>query len=364
MRSALPSRISRARQAWHPPSLVTGSCGDGDDRRALAAALAEVGRDVRAALARPAAAAADRAVVRAAGGDDIFGLDTRAEAAVLAGFEHRIAERWPGTLVMEGFDEPVVVGARGGHWRHLVDPVDGTRPYLAAKRSAWVLLGAGPHAATLDELEVGAAVELASPRAAVALTAWAVADGSPPVAVDDDVTDAGRPPRTVALRPRGGDLAHRYVTVARCVPGAKGAIDAWEDEVLAGLTVYEDSYLASGGQLMEVARGAEAAVLDPRPLLAPGTPAAHPYDLAAVVVARAAGVSWRHCRPVPSTTPSTPPPPSPSPPTRMKPWQSSSAGSVGGEARADLGRGRPIPRRPHLRPARPARADRGAPDHP
>lgn len=262
-----------------------------DDRRALAAALAEVGRDVRAALTEVVATAeSDRSVVRTEGGDDIFGVDTRAEAAVLAGFEHRIAPRWPGTLVLEGFDEPIEVGAPGGPWRHLVDPVDGTRPYLAAKRSAWVLLGAGRHAATLDDLEVGAAVELPSPRAAVALTAWAVADGSAPVAVDDDVNGTGAAPRPVVLRPRGGDLVHRYLTVARGVPGAKGMIGAWEDQVLAGMTVYEDSYLASGGQLLEVARGAEAAVLDPRPLLAPGTLAAHPYDLAAVVVARAAGV--------------------------------------------------------------------------
>ena len=34
---------------------------------------------------------------------------------------------------------PIPVG-RPGPWRYLADPVDGTRPLLAGKRSAWVLL--------------------------------------------------------------------------------------------------------------------------------------------------------------------------------------------------------------------------------
>jgi hypothetical protein len=55
------------------------------------------------------------------------------------------------------------------------------------------------------------------------------------------------------------------------------------------LETYEDPYLCTGGQIMELACGREAAVFDPRPLLVAGM-SAHPYDLAAVVVARAAGV--------------------------------------------------------------------------
>ncbi len=79
------------------------------------------------------------------------------------------------------------------------------------------------------------------------------------------------------------------MTVARFAAGGKAAIGAWEDELLAGLETYEDPYLCSGGQLIEVAAGRELAVLDPRPLVSGGF-AAHPYDLAGWLVARQAGV--------------------------------------------------------------------------
>jgi hypothetical protein len=52
------------------------------------------------------------------------------------------------------------IGDRSEPWVYLADPVDGTRLWLTGKLSAWVLLGAGREATTLEELEVGAAVEL------------------------------------------------------------------------------------------------------------------------------------------------------------------------------------------------------------
>ena len=87
----------------------------------------------------------DHDVVRTEGGDDVFGVDDRADQVLLAELA-RLGERWPGTVVLEGYDDPVPVGpadadGEPGPWRYLADPVDGTRPYLAGKRSAWVLLG-------------------------------------------------------------------------------------------------------------------------------------------------------------------------------------------------------------------------------
>jgi len=260
---------------------------DGDDLRSLAAALAGVGRAVRAAVGAGPAGTADHDVVRTAGGDDVFGVDARSEAALLDALVP-VGSRWPGTAVIEGVDGDVQIGDGDGRWRYIVDPVDGSRPWLAGKRSAWVLLGAGREARTLDDLEVGAAVELPTPRAAVGLVAWATTDGF--LHAEDDHLVTGAPSEPATLRPRAsGDVHRAFVTVARFAPGGKAAIGAWEDEVLAGLETYEDPYLCSGGQLMEIAAGREAAVFDPRPLLTDGL-AAHPYDLAALVVARAAGV--------------------------------------------------------------------------
>jgi fructose-1,6-bisphosphatase/inositol monophosphatase family enzyme len=223
------------------------------------------------------------------GGDEIFGVDERAETALLDAMQREVGTQWPGSMVLEGFDEPVAVGAAGGVWRYLVDPVDGSRPWVAGKRSAWVLLGAGRDARTLADLEVSVCVELPTARAAMGMVACAVRGDGPPVVVDD-VLVGDAPPRPVSLTPSTRtDLARGFVTVARFAPGGKAALGAWEDELLAGLETYEDPYLCSGGQLIELAAGRELAVLDPRPLVA-GEFGAHPYDLAGWLVAEAAGV--------------------------------------------------------------------------
>jgi len=204
---------------------------------------------------------------------------------------------------MEGCDEGLEVGA-GGPWVYLADPVDGTRPWLAGKRSAWVLLGAGREAATLEDLEVGAAAEIPTARARLARVAWAVRSGGAS-AVDEDLSGAVQP-RKVALAGRpGDDLRRAWVTVARFSPGQKAAIGEWEDRLLSGMEVYEDPYLCSGGQLMGLAGGQDAAVLDPRPLFASAF-CAHPYDLAALVVAREAGVIVEALPPGPLTVPIDP----------------------------------------------------------
>ncbi len=260
----------------------------------LAEALADAGRAVRDAV-RAGRVGRDHDVVRTEGGDDVFGVDDRADRVLLAELA-RVGERWPGTVVLEGYDDPVPVGpveagGEPGPWRYLADPVDGTRSYLAGKRSAWVLLGAGRGAATLEQLEVGAAVEIPTARAAVGLVAWAATTpgGRRLVAVDDDLI-GGAAPVPVELRPQTGrPLDRSFVTVVRLLPGGHGPIGAWADRHLDGLEVYDDLVPCTGGAMMGLASGADRAVFDPRPLLHADSLAAHPYDLAALVVARAAG---------------------------------------------------------------------------
>jgi fructose-1,6-bisphosphatase/inositol monophosphatase family enzyme len=259
-----------------------------DGRWGLARALAEVGREVRVAVGEPSGGD-DAEVVRTEGGDDVFAVDARAEQRLIGALERRCAAKWPGTLVLEGHDEVIPVGDPAGPWRYIADPVDGSRPWMWAKRSAYVLLGAGRDADTLDQLEVGACVELPTPRARVALTAWAVR-GEGGDALDDLMVVEGVSRPAVLAPLEGASLDHTFVTVARYAVGTKAALGAWEDAVLDGLTVYEDPYICSGGLLVELAAGRQAAVLDPRPVVVPGAMATHPYDLAAWVVAAEAGV--------------------------------------------------------------------------
>lgn len=249
----------------------------------LATSLAQVGRTVRDTILAAPYVDGDEGVARHEGGDDIFGVDTRADEALLHELR-ALGERWPGDLVMEGFDNRVPIGV-SGPWTYLVDPIDGTRPWLARKRSAWILLGAGRDAATLEELSVSAAVELPVPGRRQAVVAWA-AEGTAQ-AVEDDLRTGESTP--IPLRPRqSSDLAHSYVSVARTRPGSKERLGRIEDALLDGLQVYEDQYLSTGGQMMGLALGTDAAVIDVRRHV--GIKAPRPYDMAALFIARAAGV--------------------------------------------------------------------------
>ena len=270
---------------------------DSISTEALARQLAEVGREVRDLLRSTAVHGAqigsDRQVVRTEGGDDVFGVDARAEELLITALRRRCAERWPGVLVMEGFDDPIPIGIplpdAAPTWTYLADPVDGTRGYLAGSHSAWVLIGAGRSAKVLEDLEVGAAVEIPTLRAGIAMVACADTTGF--LSVQEDVLTAESISLQRELIPKAdADLERSFVTVVRLLPGGHAAIGSWADDVLQGLEVYDDMYPCSGGQLMAVASGAASAVLDPRPFLHPEGFHTHPYDLAAFVVARAAGV--------------------------------------------------------------------------
>lgn len=253
----------------------------------LAAALVDLGVTVRDQVRAGLGAAGDGAVVRAEGGDHIFGIDTRADQVLLGGLG-RLGERFPGTLIMEGYDHPLPVGNGSGPWRYLVDPLDGTRPLLAGKRSAWVLIGAGREAATLEDLELSVVVEVPTLRAAAGLVAWADRHGRLH-AVDHDLVGTA-PSRAVRLRPSDRErVEHGFVTVVRFAPGFGAVIGAWSDQLLGGLIVFDDLVPCTAGQMLGLASGGDLAVFDPRPHLAPGSLAAHPYDLAGLWVARAAG---------------------------------------------------------------------------
>jgi len=269
------------------PTPLPGGPGDPEVAE-LAGALVALGRRVRDAVRRrlgtDVAGSAD--VVRVAGGDHIFGIDEVADALLVDALPE-LGRRWPGRWVMEGFEDPLPVGDATGPWRYLCDPLDGTRPLLADKRSAWVLVGAGRSAATLEELELSVVVEVPTSRAGWAMTAWADRWGRLVVLDEDLRTGHTRP---VTLTPRASAaLEHTFVTVVRFAPGHGEVIGRWADHHLAGLVTFDDLVPCSAGQLMGLACGADAAVFDPRPVLAPGTMAAHPYDLAGLWVARAAG---------------------------------------------------------------------------
>src|SRR5947209_339429 len=76
-----------------------------DDMAGLADALAQVGRAVRDAVLSVATTDSDSEIVRHAGGDVVFGVDARADVVLLDALRARCGGRWPGSLVIEGYDD-------------------------------------------------------------------------------------------------------------------------------------------------------------------------------------------------------------------------------------------------------------------
>ena len=100
-------RTGRARRRIQPTRTASPDrCPD--ELLALAEALAEVGRAVRDGV-RSGRVGRDHDVVRTEGGDDVFGVDDRADRVLLSELAG-VGERWPGTVVLEGYDDPVPIG--------------------------------------------------------------------------------------------------------------------------------------------------------------------------------------------------------------------------------------------------------------
>lgn len=287
----------------------------------IARQLVDLGLAVRAALlaARDAAADADALArpVAQEGGDTIFAIDRHVEPVI-----EQTLHDWPDAmkpllLVAEGFgaDGRVMIGGEeaDAKWQLLVDPIDGTRNIMYDKRSAWFLAAiapqptAGGSAARLSDAIAAALVELPTSKQAWADELAATRDG-PVVArrrhIADDTTQSldTRPSTATTLR-------HGFAQVSNFFPGTKRlAADLMEriaeatlgDVQPGGADIFDDQYITTGGQFMELMIGHDRFNCDLRPLFydivgRQGGSAVrglecHPYDVAAALVAKQAGV--------------------------------------------------------------------------
>lgn len=255
-----------------------------------------------------AARLADPAGVR--GGDLIYRLDELAEEPLLA-----VCDAWareePFLLIAEGLDGgqrvfPASAQPETLAFTLIVDPVDGTRGLMYAKRSAWLLCGVAPaphpgYYPTLADITLALQAELPTPRAALADTLWAVA-GQGVTGETLDLRDGARTP--YVPHPSGArDLAGGFASFAKYFPGVKARTAVIEEaffEAVMGVPpadaprVFDDQYISSGGQLYELLAGHDRFIADIRPLFAAqgisASLCAHPYDLCVALIAREAGV--------------------------------------------------------------------------
>ncbi|HKT40714.1 MAG TPA: inositol monophosphatase [Ktedonobacterales bacterium] len=289
--------------------------------------LLEQLRRLHNAIQRAVVAATERAqpgalasvVADDAGGDDtIYALDRVSEAYLVDWFAREVAPERPLLLVAEGLpdrgDGPGMLALpRGVHTdaaevRILMDPIDGTRGLMFQKRSAWILTGVAPNCGpqtSLRDIELAVQTEIPLVKQHLADSLWAARGEGFSAERYNRLTGERAP---LALQPdTTTTIAHHFATVARFVPGARGALAAIDEEVMEAALgpvepgkarSFEDQYISSGGQLYGLIAGQDAFVADLRPLIEPLLAregralglACHPYDLATALIAEEAGV--------------------------------------------------------------------------
>lgn len=289
--------------------------GTGPTADQWAGRLAELGVAVRDAVGAARRAGQDMATpVAHEGGDTIFAIDRAVEAVIVQRIEAWPAAFKPLRLVAEGLGETGVLdfgdAEAPGRCRLIVDPIDGTRNIMYDKRAAWFLAavtGPGAGDATVADAMAAAMVELPTAKAGSADLLTATAEG--PVVgwrqslADGSVTDLPLVPSSAT------DLRFGFAQVSNFFPGTKVLAATLMERIVeatlgavpvGGAEVFDDQYISTGGQLVELIVGHDRFCCDLRPLFhrvierrtgqAVRGLACHPYDMAGLLVARRAGV--------------------------------------------------------------------------
>lgn len=279
----------------------------------LAAHLTALGLTIRDRIMVGRDTATDSEAMGAAAGDTIFAIDRKVEPLILSAMEALPESLLPVLVVCEG------LGRDGRHrfgpadlslkFQILIDPIDGTRSLMYDKRSAWFLAAAAPDRGDdtrLTDAVVSVMVELPTSKQGLADDFVSI-DGAAKGDRRNLVSGTGRP---LTGRPSGEiSLRHGFGQVASFFPGVKvlaaGLMEAIAAATLGAVSVkeasiFDDQYICTGGQLVELMTGRDRFCCDLRPLfyeiLRREGPSAerglccHPYDMAGLPIAKALGV--------------------------------------------------------------------------
>jgi len=240
--------------------------------------------------------------------DTIYRLDEAVEATVISYCEEWGAET-PLVLIAEGLGAQSLVFPRtcrpeDALVRVLLDPIDGTRGLMYDKRPGWCLAGAAPNRGPqtrLSDIEVAVMTELPTNKMNQADVLWSVRGNGAHGVRHDLITGTTRP---VPLAPsQATNLDHGFASVSSFFPGTKRLAAELVELLAERLThsdhtsplLFDDQYIATGGQLYELLVGHDRLIVDLRALFCqienrpPGL-CVHPYDLSAMLIAQEAGV--------------------------------------------------------------------------
>jgi len=243
-------------------------------------------------------------------GDTQYRIDAQVESLLMS-----LCREWahevPFALIAEGIGEdgwyslPEGTPPSEAEFLLIVDPIDGTRPLMYDKRSAWLLSAIAPNfgkETTLEHIVIAMQTELPTTRQHKAYHLWAVRAQGAHAEIHDMLTGAVVP---TSLQPSRADtLEHGFATFVKPFPEGKAIIANLEaqfwHQVLGGDSVnprvFEDQYASTGGQLFELMCGHDRFVADIRPwaFSRAGLPISpltcHPYDICTALIATELGV--------------------------------------------------------------------------
>jgi hypothetical protein len=251
------------------------------------------------------------------GGDTVYALDTRGEEILLE-FCADWGRESPFLLVAEGLHDEQSTLAPGrqlfgcaqveeAQFIMIVDPIDGTRPLMYDKRSAWILTGIAPNLGdetNLSHIEVAMQTELPTTKMLWADRVWAVrgqgTQGNSTNMMNGEMRNLTvRPSQTPTVE--GG-----YAMFCKFFTGSKGWLAQMEEELIMEVLgpppaghpqTFDDQYISNAGQLFDLMTGRDRFNAELRPLaheILHGDPSSHlcshPYDLCGELIAREAGV--------------------------------------------------------------------------
>lgn len=236
--------------------------------------------------------------------DTIYGIDKVSERTVLAWFAKNWPRRWPVELVMEGLEGAAVTFPRGTpvaqtRWKCILDPIDGTRGLMYDKRSAWSLAALALQRGAKTNLSgiiVAVMTELPTSKQGLADQLSTVRGGG--VLAERIDLRTGRRKRFTPRPSRARDVAHGFASFAKFFPPGKTWLAVREEKLWrglgAGVEIFDDQYLSSGGQIYELLMGHDRFVADLRPLAfaelrVRSALTCHPYDICTALIAQELG---------------------------------------------------------------------------
>lgn len=244
--------------------------------------------------------------------DTIYEIDRVSEEALVEWLGAHWPKSWPVEIVMEGIEEeltfPLGTPVKKTAWKMILDPIDGTRGLMHDKRSGWSLAGLAPQRGKrnhLGDIVVAAMTELPVSRQWRADQFSVVKGTGKVVGLAHDVR-AGTHMKLRATPSPAPEFQHGFATVDKYIPVGQAWLGAFEEKLwerLGLLTpgsskvlpIFEDQYIASGGQIAELLSGRDRMVIDVRLEayaemgLDSASLCSHPYDLCTELILREAG---------------------------------------------------------------------------